>query len=90
MAAQSCRIMLWQQALAEEWTATAKRLAKTGIRELRNLDHDFRLYWPLRNQGTTAKCSAFLRWRSADYRRGKLHFPPDAARVAVKSSYAAE
>jgi hypothetical protein len=90
MAAQSCHIMLWQQEVAEEKTAMARRLAKIGIRELRDLDHDFRAYWPLRNGGTTAKCSPFLRWRSEDYRRGQLHFPPAAARVAVKSSYAAE
>jgi hypothetical protein len=90
MAAQSCKIMLWQQALAAGAAGTARRLAHNGVRQLRDLDHDFRAYWPLRNGGTTARCSPFLRWRSEDYRRGQLHFPPAVARVAVKSSYAAE
>ena len=42
MAVQSCRIMLWQQALAGGRTALARRLAKAGIADLRDLDHDFR------------------------------------------------
>jgi hypothetical protein len=90
MAAQSCKIMLWQQALAAGQHRTAKHLARTGIAELRALDHDFQTYWPLRNKGTTAKCSPFLRWRMDDYRNGKLHFPPEAARVAQVKTYAAE
>jgi hypothetical protein len=81
MAAQSCKIMLWQQALAGGKDGLARRMAKVGIAELRDLDRDFRRYWPLRNQGTTAKCSAFLRWRLEDYRRGALHYPPAAARA---------
>lgn len=80
MASQSCNIMLWQQALAAGKGLRARQLARKGIRELRDLDRDFRAYWPLRNNGTTQKCSPFLRWRIEDYRRGKLHFPPDAAR----------
>ena len=90
MAAQSCRIMLWQQALAAGKTSRAKQMAKAGIRELRGLIHDFDNYWPLRNKGTTAKCSAFLQWRLDDYRRGTLHFPPELARVAQPKTYAAE
>ena len=89
MAAQSCKIMLWQQALAAG-KGLAKRLAKTGIRELGQLEHDFQSYWPLRNQGTTAKCSAFLRWRLEDYHRGVLHYPPEVARVAQTKTYAAQ
>jgi len=81
MAAQSCKIMLWQQALAAGKSSTVKRLAVSGIRELRELDSDFRSYWPLRNKGTTEKCSPWLRWRIDDYRRGILHFPPDLARA---------
>jgi hypothetical protein len=81
MAAQSCKIMLWQQALAGGKDGLARRMAKVGIAELRDLDRDFCRYWPLRNQGTTAKCSAFLRWRLEDYRRGVLHYPPAAARA---------
>ena len=60
MAVQSCRIMLWQQALAAGKRRTAREMAQRGIRELRDLDSDFETYRPLRNKGTTAKCSAFL------------------------------
>jgi hexosaminidase len=80
MAVQSCRIMLWQQALGSGRSGLATSLAKAGIADLRELDHDFAALWPLRNKGTTAKCSAFLRWRIRDYCRGVLHFPPDVAR----------
>lgn len=76
MAAQSCQIMLWQQALAAGRDSRARQMARTGIRELRDLQADFRDYWPLRNKGTPEKCSPFLRWRIEDYRRGVLHFPP--------------
>jgi hexosaminidase len=79
MAVESCRIMLWQQALAAGREGLAGRRAKAGIANLRELDHDFAALWPLRNKGTTAKCSAFLRWRIDDYRRGSLHFPPAIA-----------
>lgn len=89
MAVQSCKIMLWQQALAGGRVARAKRLAKAGIAELSELDRDFRAAWPLRNKGTTAKCAAFLRWRMADYRRGNLHFPPAAARQVEVNNHAA-
>lgn len=67
MAAQSCRFMLWQQALAAG-QGSAAAMAKSGIRELTELNHDFNQYWPSRNKGTTAKCSAFLGWRMKDYR----------------------
>ena len=90
MAAQSCRIMLWQQALAAGNKPLARRLARTGIRELQALERDFKAYWPKRNKATTAKCAAFLHWRISDYRRGKLHFPPDVARQAKVKTYAAE
>ena len=90
MAAKSCQIMLWQQALAARELATVRRFARKGIRDLRELDRNFRAYWPRRNKGDTRKCSLFLEWRIDDYRRAKLHFRPDAARVAVKSNYAAE
>ena len=79
MAVQSCRIMLWQQALAGGRNALAGRLAKAGLARLRELDDDFQAAWPMRNKGTTARCSAFLRWRMEDYRRGLLHFPPGIA-----------
>jgi hypothetical protein len=80
MAVQSCKIMLWQQALAGGKTS-ASRMAKSGLSELAELEEDFKNYWPLRNKGTAAKCSPFLRWRMEDYQSQKLHFPPDFARV---------
>jgi hexosaminidase len=84
MAAQSCHIMLWQQALAAGKSSRATGMARTGIRQLRELNHDFSAYWPSRNKGTPKKCSAFLQWRLEDYRRGRLHFPPAAAAREVK------
>jgi hexosaminidase len=90
MAAQSCQIMLWQQALAAGNTKEAKRLAKTGIAALRKIEDNFNAYWPARNKATTAKCSRFLQWRMNDYRRSILHFPPEIARVTKAKTYAAE
>jgi hexosaminidase len=90
MAAQSCKIMLWQQALAAGKSSRARKLARSGIRELRSIERDFKQYWPARNKATTAKCSPFLQWRMNDYRRGKLHFPPEVARFAKAKTYAAE
>jgi hexosaminidase len=69
MAAQSCRFMLWQQAVAAGKTSEAKRLAQAGIRELQILEKDFNAFWPLRNKATPKHCSAFLRWRIQDYHR---------------------
>jgi hypothetical protein len=82
MAAQSCKIMLRQQALASRKMAVARRLAKTGTNELRRIQHDFDAYWPSRNKGSPSKCSAFLQWRINDYRSDVLHFPPATASVA--------
>jgi hypothetical protein len=67
MAAQSCKFMLWQQAVAAEKNVEAKQLARQGIRELRKLEKDFNAYWPLRNKATTKHCSPFLQWRIRDY-----------------------
>ena len=67
MAAQSCQFMLWQQAQAAGKHSEAKRLARTGIRELRKLEKDFNAYWPLRNKATPQHCSAFLKWRIREY-----------------------
>jgi hypothetical protein len=80
MAAQSCQIMLWQQALAAGKPAKAKALAKNGMRELADLEEQFNLVWPIRNKGTPIKCSPFLKWRLEDYRLGRLHFSPESAR----------
>jgi hypothetical protein len=80
MAVESCRIMLWQQALASGKTSMERKLAREGIRELRRLEKEFDCYWPARNKATTKKCSAFLRWRLEDYRQRRLHFAPESAR----------
>jgi len=90
MAEESCRIMLWQQALAGERQREARNLAQRGIKALSDLDHDFQAYWPHRNKGTTHKSAPFLKWRINDYRRGALHFPPDVARATPVKTYAAE
>jgi hypothetical protein len=79
MAAQSCKFMLWQQAVAKQGRVGAPRrpnaaarrpyqqMARTGIRELRKLEKDFNAYWPLRNKATPQHCSALLKWRIRDY-----------------------
>jgi hypothetical protein len=90
MASESCHFMFWQQALAAGNLTEAKRLAKTGIAALRKIERDFNAYWPTRNKATPAKCSPFLQWRISDYQRGKLHFPPEVARVTTAKTYAAE
>jgi hypothetical protein len=84
MAAQSCKFMLWQQAVTKQGRVGALRrpdaaarrpyqqMAQAGIRELQKLGKDFNAYWPLRNKATPKHCSAFLRWRINDYRRGVL------------------
>jgi hypothetical protein len=82
MAAQSCKLMLWQQALAAGRHTEAKRMARTGIHDLQSLERDFNALWPKCNKGTTARCSAFLQWRMADYLCARLHFPPEIARRA--------
>jgi hypothetical protein len=69
MAAQSCKFMLWQQAVAAGKTSAAKALAREGIRELQRLERDFNEYWPLRNKATPEHCTPFLRWRMEDYSR---------------------
>ena len=70
MAEQSCRFMLWQQAVAAGKVSAAKHLAQQGLRELQKLEKDFNAYWPLRNKATPKHCTPFLRWRMDDYRRG--------------------
>lgn len=90
MAAESCRIMLWQQALAAGKTKEARRLARVGIKTLQQIENTYNACWPLRNKATSVKSSPFLKWRMDDYRRGKLHFPPEVARVTKAKTYAAE
>jgi hexosaminidase len=72
MAAQSCEIALWHQALAVGRTTWSRGLAERGIRNLKDLEKDFKTYWPLQNKGSTRHCSAFLRWRIQDYQSGAL------------------
>jgi hexosaminidase len=88
MATQSCKIMLWQQALAAGRTTEARRRAKRAIAELLTLEEDFDFHWPIRNKGTTKKCSPFFQWRIADYRQGILHFPPEVAAIEKRSTSA--
>ncbi|MEK7782157.1 MAG: family 20 glycosylhydrolase [Verrucomicrobiota bacterium] len=90
MAAQSCHIMLWQQALAAGKTGEAKRLARAGIKALLQIENTYNACWPWRNKATPVKSSSFLKWRRDDYKRGKVHFPPEVARVAKAKTYAAE
>lgn len=71
MAAQSCKFMLWQQAVAAGKISEAKKLAQIGIRELRQLQKDFNDYWPLRNKATAKHCSPFLQWRISELNRSK-------------------
>ncbi|MGH7975844.1 MAG: beta-N-acetylhexosaminidase [Limisphaerales bacterium] len=67
MALQSCKFMLWQQAVAAGKISKAKSLARIGIQGLRQLQKDFNAYWPLRNKATTKHCAGFLDWRIMDY-----------------------
>jgi len=70
MAAESCRFMLWQQAVAAGQHEKANRFAQRGIRVLKQLEKKINRYWPSRNKATPKHCSPFLRWRMDDYRRG--------------------
>jgi hexosaminidase len=63
MAEQSCRFMLWQQAVAAGNKSAAKQLAQQSVRALRKLEKGFNSYWPSRNKATTKHCSPFLQWR---------------------------
>ena len=89
MAAQSCHIKLWQQALAAGEQTLVRKLARSGIQALEKIERDFKAYWPQRNKATPVKCAPFLRWRINDYRHGRLHFPPDVARLPAAPKAAA-
>jgi hypothetical protein len=71
MAEQSCKFMLWQQAVAAGRGSAAKALAKQGIRELQKLEKDFNALWPLRNKATAKHCSPFFQWRIASLRKNE-------------------
>jgi hypothetical protein len=80
MAGQSCKFMLWQQAVAQGKRLRARQMAEAAIAELTRLDKEFNAFWPRRNKGTAAKCSPFLRWRIVDYRRSLRPGSPETAR----------
>jgi hypothetical protein len=84
MAGQSCHFMLWQQALAAGDGAQAGALAKSGLRELKQIAAELKRLWPLRNKGLPLKRRPFLRWRMADYRSGKLPYSVEEARAGWK------
>jgi hypothetical protein len=75
MAAQSGKFMLWQQAVVTGRKAAANKLAKIGIRELRQLQKDFEAYWPLRNKATPKHCAPFLQWRIEELNRSQRSKP---------------
>jgi hypothetical protein len=85
MAAQSCKFMLWQQAIAAGKISEAKQLARIGIHELKQLQKDFNSYWPLRNKATPKHCSSFLQWRIEDY----LAFTSQASRKPSPRKFSA-
>ncbi|HEY1663048.1 MAG TPA: family 20 glycosylhydrolase [Verrucomicrobiae bacterium] len=72
MAAQSCKFMLWQRAVAKGRTSKARQMALAGIGELKRLQRDSNASWPLRNKATPKHSSEFLKWRIDDYRRGRV------------------
>jgi len=76
MAGQSCKFMLWQQAVARGDNARARRMAQQGVEELAQLEKDFNVFWPVRNKGNAEKCSLFLQWRIADYRKSIARSSP--------------
>ena len=74
MAEQSCKFMLWQQAVASQGRGGAARrpgqqMARQSIRELQKLEKDFNADWPLRNKATAKHCSPFLQWRIEELTR---------------------
>jgi hypothetical protein len=86
MAAESCRIMEWQQAVARGEKARARRLANAAVKRLRAMDREYTALWKVRNKGTPAKSSGFFTWRMKDYRVGKLFYGPEKAREDAKFS----
>jgi hypothetical protein len=67
MAAQSCQLMLWQQAKAAGKRSLARRMALANVRDLRQIDRDFRRLWSSRNKATPQHSAPFLQWRIASY-----------------------
>ena len=71
MAAESCRIMEWQQAVARGEKARARRLAKAGVKRLRAMDREYTALWKVRNKGTPAKSSGLFQWRIGEMLKAK-------------------
>ena len=88
MAAESCRFMLWQQAVAAGNHSKARDLAHRGVARLRDLEKRYYEYWPTRNRGTPKKYWPFLKWRLRDYQRGTLPIPQHIAAVERRSTSA--
>jgi hypothetical protein len=72
MAAQSCKFMLWQQLVAAGKESAARREAKRGMAELRELRREFAAGWRTRNQDDPQKHWPCIDWRIQDYRRGRV------------------
>lgn len=72
MAEQSCKFMLWQQAVTNGKTEQARKMAEVAAKEMTVLDKEFSAFWPRRNKATARNCSTFLQWRIADYRKGNV------------------
>ncbi|HEY3932828.1 MAG TPA: family 20 glycosylhydrolase [Verrucomicrobiae bacterium] len=85
MAAQSGKFMLWQKLVAAGKISKAKKLARIGVRELKQLQKNFADYWPLRNKATPKHCSPFLQWRIEDY----LAFTSQASRKPSPRKFSA-
>lgn len=81
MAQESCRYLLWQQALANAQARLAQALAAQGIRNLKRLKRDFGKLWPTRNKSTPAHCAEFLDWRIRDYAEQRLHYSRSQAQL---------
>ena len=88
MAEQSCKLMLWQQALAAGQKSIARRQAVQNSRELKAIDRDFSAYWPRRNKGDARTYWPFADWRLREYRQAKLFYPPKVAAPNIRSTTA--
>jgi hexosaminidase len=83
LAGQSCKYMLWQQAVAAGCAPEARRMARRASAELRELKKELMACWSKRNKTNGRAAAACLDWRLADYKSGVLHFPPKAARAGA-------
>jgi hypothetical protein len=83
MAAQSCKIMLWQQALASKKAAVARRLARTGV-EGCAFRRDFNAYWPSRSAGRDGQVLILSSVAMNDF-RAACYSAGNSSRRAAKS-----